>query len=124
MPPESSPEPSSIGVVLVVEDDVMVRTVTCEALRDAGLRVIEASTADEAWAYLASNSSVDVIFSDIHMPGLMNGEELAVKVKRKYHHIPIILTSGAASEKTNQRYFIRKPYRLGDVVKAIIDALN
>jgi PleD family two-component response regulator len=78
------PEPNSEPVpahVLLVEDEVLIRSVIAETLRDAGLLVIEAANADEAWSYLQTGASVDLVFSDIQMPGSMDGIELARKVK-------------------------------------------
>ncbi|MEI9987777.1 MAG: response regulator [Aliidongia sp.] len=59
--------------ILLVEDDVLVRFVVADRLREAGLAVIEAATADEALSYLAAGGRVDLAFTDIEMPGSMNG---------------------------------------------------
>lgn len=63
--------------VLVVEDDVLIRLSVADALRSAGLDVIEAATGDEALTVLASSATVDLVFTDIQMPGSTDGLELA-----------------------------------------------
>ena len=63
-----SPAPE-LARVMIVEDDVIIRFPIAEALRIAGLEVIEASNADEAWSFLLSGQHVELIFSDIQMPG-------------------------------------------------------
>lgn len=91
------PEPISEPVaarVLLVEDDVTLRLWIAEELRDAGFTVIEAKNADEASTLFASGSLVDLIFSDVRMPGSMNGLEFARQVKAQHPTLPIVITSG------------------------------
>ena len=79
-PVEASDLPSSRRkppTVLVVEDEVLVRLMICEELRERGLRVIEAVTADQAAEVLQSSTEVDLIVSDIKMPGRLDGLALA-----------------------------------------------
>ena len=75
MTPELSPAPEPARV-MVVEDEVLVRFPIAEALRASGLEVIEASNADEAWSYLLSGQTVDLIFSDIQMHVVLPFEAL------------------------------------------------
>jgi len=110
--------------VMIVEDEVLVRTVVAEALREAGLRVIEAANADEAWSYIQAGAPVDLIFSDIQMPGSIDGIELARKVKGDYSRIGIVLTSADPMLQSRKHPFIGKPYRLSNVVATIIDMLE
>src|ERR1700728_1528520 len=93
MLPESEPKPVAARVLLV-EDEVTLRLWIAEELRDAGFTVIEAKNADEASAIIASGSPVDLIFSDVRMPGSMNGLEFARRVRAQYPTLPIIITSG------------------------------
>jgi len=110
---------------MVVEDDVLVRTVIAEALRDAGLRVIEASNANEALGYLASGEPVDLIFSDIQLTGSMGGVDLVRIVREKYAHVITVLTSGGgAALAEGHPHFIEKPYELPDAVARIIGLLG
>jgi len=125
MAPELEPEPERAHVLLV-EDEVLIRTPIAHVLRGAGLVVIEASTADEAWSYLQAGGRVDLVFSDIQMPGSMDGVELARKVQENYDHIVIILTSGkgAQSRTNNQHHYISKPYRSAAVLAMMISFLG
>jgi two-component system, response regulator PdtaR len=65
--------PAQSPTVLVVEDEVLVRMVIADYLRDCGFRVLEASTADEAMRVLGTNERVDIVFSDVQMPGSLDG---------------------------------------------------
>ncbi|WP_129647714.1 PAS domain-containing sensor histidine kinase [Peristeroidobacter agariperforans] len=94
-------QPSDAGfrtreeTILVVEDSEAVRSFTTDTLRDFGFRVIEAVDASEALKILDSNSSVDLLFTDIGLPGL-NGRELAATVQRRYPKVRLLFTSGYA----------------------------
>ena len=125
MAPELSPEPERARVLLV-EDEVLIRTPIAHTLRGAGFVVIEASSADEGWSYLQAGAPVDLVFSDIQMPGSMDGAELARKVKENYNHIVIVLTSGkgAPSPGDNQHHFISKPYRSANVIAMMMSLLG
>ena len=124
MVPELSPAPKPIRV-MIVEDEVLVRFPIAETLRAVGLEVIEAGNADEAWSYLLSGQAVDLIFSDIQMPGSMDGLELTRRVQQRFGHIIIILTSGRPSQRsTDHPHFLAKPYRIGDVTALIKSLLE
>jgi CheY-like chemotaxis protein len=86
---------SNAPVVLVVENDVLLRLVTANNLRDAGFEVIEAANSAEALRILEC-FPVDALFSDIDMPGTMNGLALAQWVHQRRLDTRIILTSSAA----------------------------
>jgi two-component system, response regulator PdtaR len=93
--PEIGPRPEEgTRCVLIVEDDALIRTGLADELRDAGLHVVEAVNADEAWTYLETGAHLDLIFSDVQMPGSMNGLDLARRVKENYPDIFFILTTG------------------------------
>lgn len=87
---------ASRTAVLVVEDDERVREVATETLRDAGFRVIPAQDALEALALLRRGEPFDVLFSDIVMPGGMNGIELAQAARRMRPTLPVLLATGYA----------------------------
>jgi two-component system, response regulator PdtaR len=117
-----APQPTR---VMIVEDDGIVRFPIAEALRAVGLEVIEATNADEAWSYLLSGQIVDLIFSDIHMPGSMDGVELTRRVQERFAHIIMVLTSGRRSRRsTDHPHFLAKPYRLDDATALITRLLN
>jgi DNA-binding NtrC family response regulator len=88
--------PSACPVVLVVEDEVFIRFDVADMLREDGFEVIEASNAQEALEALQSGCRIDLVFSDIQMPGAMNGMGLAGHVLENYPGLPVILTSGAS----------------------------
>jgi CheY-like chemotaxis protein len=107
--PEAAPQ-AARARIMVVEDEPLIRFAIAEALRDEGASVIEAATADEAWRYLDSGASVDLIFTDHRMPGSMTGAQLAVRVRRQHPSVEVVVTSGAfdASEWTEP--IKKKPY--------------
>jgi CheY-like chemotaxis protein len=93
---------------LVVEDEVVLRMAVSDHLRDAGFGVIEAVGADEAVELLGANRSIQLVFSDVMMPGTMDGEALAAWISERYPEVPVLLASGAAQR--GQMPFIGKPY--------------
>ena len=99
-------------VVLVVEDEVMIRHVVAAYLRDSGFTVVEAVNASEAKELLASHNEVDIVFSDILMPEGIDGFALADWIDKHCEGLPLLLTSGshAARSKAEGRQFISKPY--------------
>jgi CheY-like chemotaxis protein len=112
--------------VLLVEDEVLIRALLAEALRAAGLCVVEAANADEAWDYLQAGGEASLLFSDIQMPGSMNGVELARRVKERFPGIKLLLTSGNPGPKniTELAPFLAKPYRLDAAAKMALDTLG
>jgi CheY-like chemotaxis protein len=114
MPQEQSPP---APVVLIVENDVLLRLVTASNLRDAGFEVIEAANSAEAIRILDC-IPVDVLFSDIDMPGTMNGLALAQWVHLRRVDTRIILTSGGEmplGDAKEYASFLPKPYADADV---------
>jgi len=86
-------KPSALETILVVEDEVIVRMVISEYLRGCGYRVIEAASADEALVVLQHTEiGIDVLFSDIEMPGSMDGFALATWVRMNRPSLDVILT--------------------------------
>ncbi|TXM72499.1 response regulator [Methylobacterium sp. WL69] len=115
-----SPETS---LVLVVEDDDLVRFCAVEMLEDAGFGVVEARHADEAWSVLHRRSDIGVLFTDVDMPGSMCGVTWAERVYAAWPEIRLILTSGrqrlADREVPDHGLFVPKPYSASEVVAAI-----
>lgn len=107
--------PGQTQTVLVAEDDVIVRIVIADDLRFAGFEVIEAGSGTEALAHLSTDRHVDLILSDVHMPGRLNGIDLAVIVMDRFPQTRIILSSGSTDghelASISGIPFIDKPYR-------------
>ncbi|MDP8917678.1 MAG: response regulator [Pseudomonadota bacterium] len=83
-----------LGVVLLVEDEPLVRLVVADILMEANFHVIEASGAEEALKVLRAQVRVDVLLSDVEMPPGMNGYDLARQVDQSWPEIEILITSG------------------------------
>jgi two-component system, response regulator PdtaR len=112
--------------ILVVEDEVLVRMVISDDLRNAGYRVIEASNADEALDLLRHNGDVRLILSDVRMPGNMDGVALAHKVRSEFPVIKIVLTSGGVTgcDWATRDGFFPKPYDAAQIIKHIKSLLD
>jgi CheY-like chemotaxis protein len=116
-----SPAPKAL--ILIVEDEVLIRMTLAEDLRDAGYSVIEASNADAAFEYLKTGSQIDLVFSDIQMPGSLDGLELARRIRMERPSMPIILSSGHQGLAEGAP-FIAKPYRTERVISLISQMLQ
>jgi CheY-like chemotaxis protein len=116
--------------ILAVEDDVQVLRATAESLREFGYRVLEAENARAALALLAEKS-VDLLFTDIAMPGGMTGRELAQAAAPLYPDMKILLTSGYPDRMADTGRgrepplrFLRKPYRDHELACAVRETLD
>jgi nitrogen-specific signal transduction histidine kinase/CheY-like chemotaxis protein len=112
--------------VLVVEDDPDVLDIAVSGLLDLGYDVKTAMDAHEALAILRASSGIDVLFSDVVMPGGMNGVRLAVEAQRICPALKILLTSGYAASALSQDHglpetleVLRKPYRREDLAQKL-----
>jgi len=110
-------------VILVVEDEELVRQSTADFLRMTDFGVVEAATADAAIELLAAGTVVDLVFSDIRMPGRHNGFELAQWISTHHPTLPVLLTSGfaggeAAAERLHQP-ILAKPYSYDGLLRRI-----
>ena len=107
-------------VVLVVEDELLIRTDAVDMLRDAGFDVIEAVNADKAIMILEGGSTIDVVFTDIQMPGSMDGLKLAAAVRNRWPPIKIVATSGVLKVGEDDlpagSRFLPKPYSPSQIV--------
>lgn len=104
-------------VILVVEDEALIRAITADYLRDSGFTVLEAADAEHAIALIRAHE-VAVVFSDVRMPGDMDGFGLARWVHKNRPRIRVLLTSGGArvqSADRPERLDFAKPYDLGEV---------
>lgn len=108
--------------ILVVEDEPWIRLITSDHLRDHGWTVLEADCASAAIAVLESGESVDLVFSDIQMPGEMDGVGFAQWLRQNHPAIRILLTSGGirtVDPSICDDALIAKPYKYDFVVECI-----
>ena len=116
---EFLPEGRSLAVrVLVVEDDPAIRSMAVDILLDAGFETLEAGDATEAIEALeTSQHKIDILFTDVRMPG-MNGLELARVAKRKHPELRVIVTSGQnEKELPTGAKFLAKPWCASDLLR-------
>ena len=117
-----SSETGVLTNVLVVEDEMLLRMRAVDIVEDAGFRAVEAVNADDALAILESRSDISMLFSDIQMPGSIDGLKLAHAVYSRWPHIKIILVSGQVKlselEKPANSRFFGKPI---DVKQMIVE---
>jgi CheY-like chemotaxis protein len=109
--------------VLVVEDEMLLRMRAVDIVEDAGFTPLEAVNADEALAILESRSDIDLLFTDIQMPGSMDGLKLAHAVHERWPSIGIILVSGKLtptdSERPTDSRFFGKPLEVKQMISEI-----
>ncbi len=109
--------------MLIVEDETFIRMNAIEMIEASGFDVIEATCADEAISILEQRSDIRLIFTDIDMPGSMDGLKLAHFVKGRWPPIKIIATSGhakiAESDLPEGSRFLSKPYAAATITGAI-----
>jgi two-component system, response regulator PdtaR len=112
-------------VVLIVEDEFMLRMDAADVIADAGFDVVEAGDADEAIAILEARPDIHVVFTDIQMPGVMDGLKLARFVRDRWPPIKIVATSGFVSVRKDDlpegSRFVPKPYRPEQIVATLRD---
>ena len=115
------------GTVLVVEDNADVAAVTASLVEQLGYRTVRAESASDALNRLRGGEKIDLIFSDVVMPGEMNGIALAQAVQNRRPEIPVLLTSGYSDvvQATGSQFpILRKPFQLPALAKAIREALE
>lgn len=112
--------------VIVVEDEILIRSIFVEELRSTGLRVVECGSADEAWSYLQAGGEADLVFTDMVLPGSMDGNELARRINQAYPAIKMILTSGNRLPTVDVDYlrFLQKPYDYTAAIAVILKTLR
>lgn len=116
---------STAPVVMIVEDEYLIRVMISDELRDAGFHVVECCTADEAVDILTAGIDVNVVFSDIRMPGSLDGAALADIVNRQFPDMAMILTSSEAPMNGAAVIpFIPKPYQPAGVIRLISELLK
>jgi CheY-like chemotaxis protein len=111
---------SQAPLVLVVEDETFLRDVTAEYLEDCGFCVLQAANAADAVGLLQSNQDVGAVFSDIQMPGRMNGLGLARWIAETLPDVKVLLTSGQAQPAAAREWtLLAKPYDMAEVERRL-----
>lgn len=121
--PASKPQ-KALACLLVVEDDVLIRSVIADELRARGFAVLEAATADQALSYFQAGVQVDLVLSDIEMPGSMNGVGLIQRLRGQAPNLPTVLTSGVSPGAHEADAFLSKPYEAGQLVELVRQLLH
>jgi CheY-like chemotaxis protein len=115
------------SVVLVVDDEPLIRMNAADMLVDAGFDVLEAENAVDALAILADHPEIQVLFTDVNMPGDMDGLDLARRVHQLRPEVHLIVTSGkvtpSAESIPSNSDFLGKPYREHQVIALIESAI-
>jgi DNA-binding NtrC family response regulator len=116
-------------VVLLVEDELLVRMTAADELEEAGFQVLEAANADVAMAVLEARSDeVQVLFTDVDMPGSMDGLALAEQVHSRWPHVLLLISSGCArphlDEIPDHGQFMPKPYGTATLVRHIHEMMQ
>jgi CheY-like chemotaxis protein len=133
--PESAPAAPVRGgaeTILVVEDEPVIRNMAHLILQDCGYRVLEAGTGAEAMQMWERNpGAIDLLLTDVVMPGGMSGRELAVTLINSHPRLKVIFTSGYNLEETNTDFlrrggamFLQKPYTRAHLAKAVRECLD
>jgi CheY-like chemotaxis protein len=115
-------------VVLIVEDDFLIRMNAAEMIAQAGFDVVEAASADEAILVLEERFDITVVFTDIQMPGSMDGLKLAAAIRGRWPPIKIVATSGLANVRQDDLpeggRFLPKPYSPEQIVRTLRELAN
>jgi CheY-like chemotaxis protein len=109
--------------ILLVEDEVLVRMLIAEELRDNGYCVLEAANYDEALALLCSMESIDLVLTDVKMPGTFDGLDLARVVRQGWPEVKLVVSSGHLLSSDIARAsidaFLPKPYPLSALLRVM-----
>ena len=112
------------ATVLVVEDEVLVRAAAVAHLQDRGFSVLEAPSGDQARILMRQTPDIGVVFSDVQMPGSLDGVALAQWVASECPWVRVLLTSGrSVPEQSVAWRFMAKPYTLAELEQQLIDLI-
>jgi CheY-like chemotaxis protein len=120
--------PPARQVVLIVEDEPLIRMMAVDVIEEAGFHALEAGNADEAVLILETRTDIGIVFTDIDMPGSMNGLKLAAAVRDRWPPIQIIVTSGQVRVRDQDMpphsQFFAKPYETSRLVRALKEIIH
>jgi CheY-like chemotaxis protein len=118
---------AAVKTILVVEDDVLIRLAVADDLMAAGFRVVQAANADEALKVLESKIDLDLVFTDIRMPGSLDGLALAARIRQHWSQLRIVVASGEllpALPVALADAFLPKPYSSSTILACINQLLG
>jgi CheY-like chemotaxis protein len=111
------------ALVLVVEDEPLVRLSAADMIEDLGYAVIEAASADEAMSILESRDDITIVFTDVNMPGSMDGLKLAHVIRHRWPPVHLVVASGrhriSNEELPLRGRFLSKPYQYSDIARTL-----
>jgi two-component system NtrC family sensor kinase len=126
--PKVTAVPSRAGTVLLVEDNAEVAEVGAAYFERLGYAVKRAESAQEALEILENETDIDVVFSDILMPGVMNGLALAQELRERFPHLPVLLSTGysrGAQDAVRQGFVVlQKPFDIAALERSLRDVLR
>lgn len=110
-------------VVLIVEDEPLLRLSAAAMIEEAGFDTLEAGSADEAIALLEADSRIGIVFADVDLPGSMDGLRLAAAIRDRWPPVELVLTSGHVQvsdvDLPERGLFLAKPYSAQQLVHAV-----
>lgn len=119
----TSAPPADRSIILVVEDEPLLRMFAADMVEDAGLEVVEAANATQAIEILEARLDIRIVFTDIDMPDGIDGVKLASCIRDRWPPIDIIIVSGKPFPVTAQlperALFFPKPYRQSEIIAAM-----
>src|ERR1700685_3378603 len=123
-----NPDPEKVAVaVLIVEDEFLLKMDAASFIEDAGFLVYEAENADEAIRVLELNPEIRFVFTDVNMPGSMDGLKLAHHVRRRWPPVKIIIASGLVHLREEDlpagAVFVKKPYHPRHITSTLREML-
>ena len=117
---QNSGQASPPRSVLLVEDEAMISELVADVLQEHGFTVHEAATGNEALTYLDKGGAADIMFTDVNLPGGIDGTELAIRVRAMRPDMPIVYasgryTAGGLGRMVSRSVFVSKPYAPSDI---------
>jgi CheY-like chemotaxis protein len=125
--PASTPDAAlERPVILIAEDEVLVRMLIADVLQDAGYKVIEAANAKEALRVLEARSDIRVVVSDVEMPPGPSGVELAAEIRERWPLVQVLVTSGRVfpAELPGGAVFLAKPWTAESLAQCVGEAVE
>jgi CheY-like chemotaxis protein len=116
------------AAILVVEDETLIRLWVADLFEENGFTVLEAENANAALKTLEARPEVKLLFTDVQMPGSLNGMELAREVHARWPHVFLVITSGrerpTRAEIPDDGRFVAKPYSAEELLRQVNDLLS